>query len=125
VRILSAAKVAFVCLHLQTAVSSPSLPNRYSQGHDPGYNRMLGMAHVWDTPGHRGCVMKPHYMFEPTDREINSLSFIAAYCCVTAEPWGAGERAALMAIRESDNYLMLVQHFEDVKLYKCYVQVAL
>lgn len=36
-----------------------------------------------------------------------------------------GERAALMAIRERDNYLMLVQHFEDVKLYKCYVQVAL
>lgn len=36
-----------------------------------------------------------------------------------------GERAALMAIRERDNYLMLVQQFEDVKLYKCYVHVAL
>lgn len=35
------------------------------------------------------------------------------------------ERPALMAIRERDNYLMLVQHFEDVKLYKCYVKVVL
>lgn len=26
------------------------------------------------------------------------------------------ERPALMAIRERDNYLMLVQHFDDVKL---------
>lgn len=35
------------------------------------------------------------------------------------------ERPALMAIRERDNYLMQVQHFEDVKLYKRYVHVAL
>lgn len=35
------------------------------------------------------------------------------------------ERPALMAIRERDNYLMLVQHIEDVKLYKCYVHVVL
>jgi len=33
------------------------------------------------------------------------------------------ERPALTAIRKRDNYLMLVQHFDDVKPCKCYVEV--
>lgn len=35
------------------------------------------------------------------------------------------ERPALMAISKKDNYLMLVEHFDDVKLYKHNVQVVL